>query len=472
MASAIRLFALVFALVAAAALVPAAAALAAGDGTAGSFIATALGCTFLAGAVYFSVHGRRGGMRRLHMFAAMAALWVLVPLVSAPAIAFAADLPLRGALLEAVSAFTTTGTSAVRDGPAGLYLWFALLQWSGGLLTIISGIAVLAPAGVGGLPDRATATGESHEAIDLMEAVRSVAPIYAAVTLLAFVAVLFTGVSVYAALCLATAVASTGAHLPPEAHLALGSGTATKWVMLPFLLWSATSVRWHKAIVSRRINAAPEQSESLILAGYWLVLGVVLAAFFFRGPAGLSVIEAVPDGLFAAASLISTTGLAPYPGAYGHVPTGLVLAVAFIGGGALSVSGGLKIMRVRAMLLRARGDLLRLVYPNLVQPSRTGEGGVGSAMRGVWVGAMALFMTFGSVLIVMASGLPSFDAAVTGAVAALSNTGPIYDESGAGWPGLDGINPLAALAAGFAMIAGRLETVGAFVLIHLAFWRN
>ncbi len=472
MASAIRLFALVLALVAAAALVPVAVSLFAHEAVAASFLATTIACTFLAGAVYFSVQGQASRMRRLHLFGAVAALWVLVPLACAPAIAFAGQMSFRAALLEAVSAFTTTGVSSVADGPASLFLWFALLQWAGGLLTIIAGIAVLAPAGAGGLPDRAVSIGEAHEAIDLMDALRIVGPIYAGATVLAFLAMLATGQSVYAALCLASAVTSTGAHLPPEAHEAVFAGTAVKWVLLPFLLWSATSVRWHKALVSRRINAAPEQGESLILLAYFLVLGIVFAAFFFRGLAGRPVSEAVPDGLFMAASLISTTGLAPYAGAYGHVPAGLVLLVALVGGGALSVAGGLKILRVRAMLLRARGDLLRLVYPNLVQPSRTGEGGVGSAMRGVWVGAMALLMTFGAVLILMATGFVSFDAALTGAVAVISNVGPIYDQAGQGWPGFDGLNPLAALAAGVGMIAGRLETVGLFVVIHLIFWRN
>ncbi|GGF83357.1 potassium transporter TrkH [Azorhizobium oxalatiphilum] len=472
MIAAIRLLALVLALVAAAALVPTLASLAARDGMAGGFLATVLGCTFLSGAVYFSVHGRSGRMRRLHLFGAMAGLWVLVPLVAAPAIAFTTGMPMRAALLEAVSAFTTTGLTSVKQGPVGLFIWFALLQWSGGLLTIVTGIAVLAPAGVGGLPDRATGTGEAQEAIDLVDALRDVVPIYGAATLLAFVLLLLTGPSLYAAFCLATAVTSTGAHLPPEAHQMLAEGLATKWVMLPFLLWSATSVRWHKALASRRVNAAPEQTESLFIFGYWLVLGILLAAYFFRGEAHLSLADAVPDGLFAAASLISTTGLAPYAGAYAHVPAGLVLVVAFVGGGALSVAGGLKVLRVRAMLLRARGDLLRLVYPNLVQPSRTGEGGVGSAMRGVWVGAMALFMSVSVVLVVIASSMPSFDAALTAAVAVVSNTGPIYSEAGAGWPSLSALNPLAGLAAAFGMIAGRLETVGAFVLIHLAFWRN
>lgn len=470
MAPILRLFALVLALVAATALVPALVGLAARDGSAAVFVATAVASLFLSGAVHFAVRERPGRMRRLHLFVALAVLWLLVPLMGAPAVAVLAPMPFQGAVLEALSAFTTTGLSSVHAAPASLHVWLALLQWAGGLLTLVAGIAVLAPAGVGGLPDRAINPGETVEAIDLLDALWTVGPIYGVATLVAFVAMLITGASLFSAATLATAVISTGAHVPPSAHAFLAGSAAAKWVAIPFLLWSATSVRWHKALVSRRVHAAPEQGESLILLGYWAVLGVVLGALFFQMD-GRHTHEAVLDGLFSAASLISTTGLSPHHGAFAELPAALVLAVVFVGGGALSVAGGLKILRVRAMLLRARGDLLRLVYPNLVQPSRTGEGGVGSAMRGVWVGAVALIITFCAALILIATAMPSFEATVSTAVSALSNAGPLQDGD-AGWPGLADLNPIAGFAAGFAMIAGRMETVGAFVVIHLVFWRT
>jgi trk system potassium uptake protein TrkH len=122
-------------------------------------------------------------------------------------------------------------------------------------------------------------------------------------------------------------------------------------------------------------------------------------------------------------------------------------------------------------LLRARGDLLRLVYPNLVQPASLGEGGVGSAMRGVWVGAAALFAVYGLLIIALAPGLPGLDAALAAGAAIISNTGPVYD-AGGGWPPMGSLPAASVLVAGFGMIAGRLEVIGFFVLLHLALWRT
>ncbi len=434
------------------------------------YLATSACCLFLALMVRFTTDGSGLHFRRAHGLAGLTVLWLVLPLAATPAVALTSGLSPLASWLEAVSALTTTGITSLRHAPASLYVWLALLQWCGGLLTVVSVVAVLAPAGLGGLPDRTPKGGVALDAVDLRGVALDAAPIYVALTLLALLVLMVGGHSLYVSFTLATAVASAGAHLPPEAQLALALEESPKWLLLPFLLWSATSVRWHRALVTRRTHAAPEQKESLVILAYWAVLGVVLGAFLFRG-SDVPPFAALRDGLFTAASLISTSGIGPHDGTYANLPMGLVIAVVLLGGGALSVAGGLKMLRLRAMLLRMRGDLLRLVYPHLVQPASLGEGGVGSAMRGVWVGAATLFAVFGALLVALAPGLPSFDAALAAAAAVISNTGPVYDAGGA-WPPLGSLPVASVLAAGFGMIAGRLEVIGFFVMLHLAMWRT
>jgi len=472
MASIVRLLSLVIACMGVSALFPAAISARLGEGIVPVFFATSLGCIFLAGAMRFASAGLGGPMRRFQVLGALAALWIIVPLLAAPAVAVTSGLNLWEAWFEALSAFTTTGFTAVTRAPRSFYVWVAMLQWSGGLLTIVTAVAVLAPAGIGGLPNRTGRQNEAADAVDPAGVLKDLAPIYLGATAIAFIAMLVDGHSLYLSFCLASAVTAAGAHLPPEGVAAIQGGGTLHWVLLPFLLWTATSVRWHRALVGRRIHAAPEQAESLMLLGYWVVLGVTFAVILFRLPSVMTVQDALGEGFFAAASLISTSGIPPAPGTYAELPQGLVLIVALVGGGAFSLAGGLKLMRVRALLGRVRGDLMRLLYPHLVQPARIGEDGARSAMRGIWVAMVAMFATLAGVLIVMSIGTPSFEAALTGAVAALTNTGPLYDASGAGWPPIASLNPLSLLGAAFAMIAGRLETVGAFVLIHLAVWRT
>lgn len=68
-------------------------------------------------------------------------------------------------------------------------------------------------------------------------------------------------------------------------------------------------------------------------------------------------------------------------------------------------------MRLRALLMRARGDLLRLIYPNLAQSVRLGQSDMSSTMRGVWVATATLFSVFALCVMALAPGLPSLEAA-------------------------------------------------------------
>lgn len=453
------------------ALLPAFVAARTGAGHAGAFLATSVFCIFLAGLLRFTTQGVVVRLRQAQGLGGLVAVWIIVPLAATPAVALSSGLSPLAAWLEATSAVTATGITALKQGPASLYVWLALLQWLGGLLTLVSFVAVLAPAGLGGLPDRTLRGGGALDVVELRGVVTEIVPIYVGGTFAVILVMMMAGQPLYVAFTLATAVASAGAHLPPEAQLALTLDQSIKWLLLPFVLWSATSVRWHRALITRRINAAQDQPESLVILAYWAVLGIVLGALLYRS-LGDYPIEAIGDGLFSAASLIATSGIGPRDGTYESLPEGIIIAVALLGGGAFSVAGGLKMLRLRAMLLRTRGDLMRLVYPNLVQPVSLGEGGIGSAMRGVWVGAATLFILFAMVLLAVSPGLPNLDAALAAATALVSNTGPVYDAAGRGWPVIASLPTGSVLAAGFAMVAGRLEIIGLLVVIHLIFWRT
>lgn len=470
MANAARPLAVGIAAIGALALLPMAIAARSGTGPVAVWAATSGFCLFLAGLLRFTNHGLDVRLTRAGAVALVACMWIVLPLMATPAVAIVSGLPPLAAWFEALSAFTATGLTALKQGPASLYVFLGLLQWAGGLLTVVTAVAVLAPAGLGGLPDRTPRGGTALDVVDLLAVVREIAPAYLGATVLAVLLLLGSGETLYVAFTLATAVVSAGAHLPPEAQLALALDETPKWLLLPFLIFSATSVRWHRALMTRRLNAAPEQVESLVIVGWWAVLGIMIGALLFQTDE-MSSLAALRDGLFTAASLISTSGIGPHDGTYANLPLGLVILVVLLGGGALSVAGGLKMLRLRAILLRTRGDLLRLVYPHIVLPSAL-EGGVGSAMRGVWAGAASLAFMYALCVIALSPGLPSLDAALAAAAAVVTNTGPVYDAGGGGWPAISSLPWVSVLVAGLGMVAGRLEIIGLFVFIHLTIWRT
>ena len=101
-----------------------------------------------------------GVQRRLGRFAAFELLllvWIVPPLIAAVPIMTGAQIGYFSGVFEAISAYTTTGATTIAtlgSLPPAIVFWRAELQWLGGLTTLISIVAVLAPAGVGGLTDR------------------------------------------------------------------------------------------------------------------------------------------------------------------------------------------------------------------------------------------------------------------------------------------------------------------------------
>ena len=79
--------------------------------------------------------------------------WLMVPLIaSVPYLALGASPDMVSAYFEAVSAFTTTGASALNpnDLPKALLIWRSLLQWFGGVCVATFAIVVLAALNLAG----------------------------------------------------------------------------------------------------------------------------------------------------------------------------------------------------------------------------------------------------------------------------------------------------------------------------------
>ncbi len=202
---------------------------------------------------------------------------------------------------------------------------------------------------------------------------------------------------------------------------------------LPFLLWAATSVRWHRALAHRRVHAAPEQPESLILLGYWLVLGLFLAVLLFRLTPGSDVAGALTEGLFTLPPSFPRRGCPPRRTAMPICPPGFSFwsrwwaRRALCGGRAQDPAGaGDDVARAR----RSRAPDFSQYRPAFA------HGGGRNRPRH----ARRLDRACRSVRDPRGGdrdpGLrrPQLRGRAHGAVAAISNSGPLYDASGQDWP--------------------------------------
>ncbi len=445
------------------------------------FLMTALLTVFGAGAVHLAVRNRTGRLDRLAAYGLLLVLWLGVPIIAAVPIAATTTLGPLHAWLEAVAAFTTTGPIQIHDlekVPRATLGWLLTLQWAGGLLTLVGFVAVLGPAGLGGLPDRSARSnllGVTRQ-MTLDDALRLVLPVYLGATLLCTLALFLLGVRLFEAVGLAGAALSTGGLLPDADGIAAYGHFGIKAVLILFMLIGGTSILWQRLLLTRRFRLALGQYENIVLFGLCLLLGIAAAAIGFRTEGGLTLPIALEDGLFTAVALVTTTGIEPHAGAFASLPVTLVLSVVFVGGASFSTAGGIKIYRAGVMVLQSLRELERLVHPNAVHPRRLGQQNVTlQMMKAIWIMFGVACSVIGALTVALAPAMPSFEAAFVAILAALSNVGPVYAvnwQPDVNWPDWGALPAYAQLTLALAMILGRLEILVVLGLANFALWRR
>lgn len=463
-------------------LLAALGALLRGEGGATPFIVTAVFAFFAAGAVHLGLRTLDARLDRVSAFALLVLLWILVPTIGAIPVAATTSLTPLQAWFEAVSSFTTTGAEHIHDldnVPRATLGWLMTLQWAGGLLTLVGFVAVLAPAGIGGLPDHAARSHllRKSEATSFVDALRQVTPVYLGATILCTFLFYAVGVRMFDALGLAGAAISTGSLLPDGDGISAYGGAGVRLVFILFMLIGGTSILWHRMLLHRRFNLALGQHENFAVLGMSLFIGILVAAAWYQTPIGAQSLPlAIEDGLFTGIALVTTTAIAPHAGMITALPLSLVLIVIFVGGASFSSSGGIKMYRAGAMALQGSLELERLVHPSAVHPRRLGQQSISlQMMKAIWLCFGVACTTVAALTCVIAPAMPSFEAAFVAIVCALSNAGPIYYagwQPEMVWPQWSALPVYAQLVLAFAMILGRLEILVVLGLGHFVYWRR
>jgi trk system potassium uptake protein TrkH len=429
---------------------------------------------------------------RSHLAALVLAYAVLPFALALPLAEALPDTTLMNAWFEMVSSVTTTGATVYQPDRLAdsVHLWRATVGWFGGFLTLLAAYAILAPLNLGGtevisgrVPGRGAAgtaqvTRTADPAQRLTRFALMLFPVYTALTVLLWGALMGFGDSGITALIHAMGTLSTSGITGQQPFQASTSGVAGEIAIFLCLIFAIT----RRALPGVRLaeNRRPLlQDHELRLAA--LLLVSVTTLLFLRHwyaveEAGLlteaDAISSFWGILFTAASFLTTTGYvsSDWQAAAdwsGIGTSGLVLlGLAIIGGGTATTAGGVKLLRVHALLRHGERELEKIIHPNSI-----GRGGA-DARRMRREGAQlawVFFMLFAtSVAIVMACLLlvgVEFEPAMVLAIASLTTTGQLA-EIGAPQPIPYGTlaDPV-KLILGVAMVVGRLETLALLALI-------
>lgn len=443
---------------------------------------------------------RRRGPEQARL-AALVGTYLALPLAMAlPLTQAVRDTSLFNAWFEMLSCFTTTGATLYEPGrlPLSVHLWRAMMGWFGGFFVLVCAAAILAPMNLGGaevlsgrVPGRGGAgSGQIARVADsgvrLGRVSRIILPVYAGLTFLLWVALLIAGEDGLLALSHAMGTLSTSGITAGMGLSVTASGLAGEVLILGFLCLALS--RRFLPVPAPGLSTGPLLRDPELRLGLLLVMIVVviLAARHLMQdvpPAEVSTLTGLARAFwgaaFTAVSFLTTTGYeslwwtSARDWAGLGAPGLLLLGLAIVGGGAATTAGGVKLIRVYALLRHGEHELDRIIHPSSV-------GGQGAEVRrlrreGAYM-AWVFFMLFAISLAIFTAALTlageGFETALVLAIAGLTTTGPLASVATAEPVSYALLNDAVKMILALAMIVGRLETLALVVLIAPGNWRR
>jgi len=400
--------------------------------------------------------------------------WVLIPLVTClPYLSLPQVPSFAVAYFEAASATTTTGASTLNPDtlPKSIILWQSLLQWSGGVMVATFAVVLLAALNLTGIGvHRSTLfTLKKGEIFSRLISIgRLIAVLYGLISFISFCFIMISGTPAFEALCLSLTAISTGGLVPRSGILAdYVSGFGVLVLALTCLLGAANvSVLWD---VLRRHNlkAVGALFDNVEHRGLLaLVIILIIAGFLSTGAAHLYTV------LIEAMFMVSSTGYDYHVIGIDMVPASLLIALALVGGSALSTAGGIKIIRMLLLFRHLRTDLDRMSHPLRVKPVKfQGRTVEDKAFLSIWMYFFGYTLVFSFGITALAASGLDFIHAVSAAASALSNTGPLLAATNPEIAYAD-MNVLSLVILTIVMLLGRIEILAVFALFAPSFWRS
>ncbi len=432
-----------------------------GEGTLARGFAATLGLGVFAGG--FTLAATRGADRPASPEAGLRlalAGWVSSPVIAWPALAASAPDAAAG-LFETVSALTTTGASAIDPALAhpAVIVWRGVLQAWGGFGSLMLAATVFAALDARG-PGLRRSTLLTVEDDDLFtnfgRVFRRLGAVYGGLIVLAAAFYLFAGLEPHEAVTLAMAALSTGGMGPANGDLSFAGSPVVIVFTAGFALIGAWNLAVLYEIASRgRASRAPIELRPMIFIAAAAAALAAVSAGWRSLPAGFL------EGVFAVTTAGFSFEAAPV------LPAVMAVMLAFVGGSAISTSGGMKIPRVMLLARRTADDLAHLAFPSAAARLRFAGGkATDQAMASVSAYALAFPAAFGAGVMLLGLAGADFETAWKASGAAIANAGPLagVDYAALPSPVLVAMLPL--------MIAGRLEVLAAAAALYVILRRD
>ncbi len=400
--------------------------------------------------------------------------WLTISLVGCLPYIFSGSIPsFINAFFEAVSGFTTTGSSILTDIeslPKSILFWRSLTHWIGGIGIIVLVIVIMSTLKIGGYH---LFTLESSLQEKIQPKIKAVGNrlllIYIALTFTEVILLLFGGMNLFESVCHAFGTIATGGFSPKNDSIG-GYSAYIQYVIMAFMFLSGTNFVIHYFILKRKFYKIKENEEFKFYLFIIFLLGIIITStLFFKMQKPIE--ESFREGFFQVITIITCTGYATADYLQWPVFAWTLLFFAmFFGGSTGSTAGGIKMAR-HVIIFKNISKLFRqLTSPNAILNIRLNKKTINVEENTsilTFVSIYFLVFVFGSILL-MLFGIDGKTAA--GSVATCM--------AGIG-PGIGTVGPasnfahlpeIAKIILSFLMLVGRLEIYTIIVLFTKDFW--
>ncbi len=444
--------------------------------------AAAIGITGGCGLILrYGLHPVNDSLRRRDGYLLTTCVWVAFSLFGMiPFLLCATPLNTSEGFFEAMSGFTTTGATAIRNVEScshGILLWRALTQWLGGLGIIVFTIALIPSFNSnGGITlFNAESSGITHDRIGALiaETAKILWGLYGSLTLILIILLWIGPMNLFDSVCHAFATISTGGYSTHGDGIASYSSPYLKIVITIFMFAGGVNFALIYACYKGKFREAGHndvfKAYLCFLLFYFIIIdSAIIFQGNFTGWQSVSI-----DPLFHIVSAMTSTGLGASDfESWGALVVVMTIIMMYIGACAGSTTGGAKIDRALYLIKSFRAEIKRMIRPrSVIHISINGQNV--SEEKGHEIMAFILIFTALTVMggvVLSAMGFPVGDSFFA-AFSCAANNG-----LGAGMTGINGsydfIPDAAKWLMSFLMLAGRLEVFTVIILFAPSFWHK
>lgn len=418
-------------------LLPTIVSLVYGEAVVISFLATIV-LLVATGVVLVAMKPKNKTIYARHGLVIVALGWILMSLFGALPFFFSGEIPnYLDALFEAVSGFTTTGSSILTDVEAlskSMLFWRSFTHWIGGMGVLVFMMAVLPLAGGGGDLHLMKAESPGPNVSKLVprssKTARILYGIYLALTVLEIFILLFGGMSLFESVTIAFGTAGTGGFGVLNSSIASYS-TFCQSTITVFMILFGINFNIYFLLLCKKFKDALKSEE------VWTYLAIMFSAIVVIAlnirDMFASFSEAFHHSAFQVSSVMTTTGFATADfNQWPELSRIIMLGVMCVGACAGSTGGGLKVSRLIILLKSARREFRRISHPRSVKIiTFDGNRLSDDTIRNTFAYFFIYVMIFAASVLVVSLDNFDFTTTVTSVIATLNNIGPGLNMVGA-----------------------------------------